>query len=84
MIDPTPAPAAKGVVYSNCFLRRTNHQSTANIANATNLIVAHNPTYLYKNHIYIRRKNHRFLSVLQGEMNSNAVLITNARAPNIF
>lgn len=84
MIDPTPAPAAKGVVYSNCFLRRTNHQSTANIANATNLIVAHNPTYLYKKHINIRRKNHRFLSILQLEVYSNAVLITNARPPNLF
>lgn len=43
-----PAVAARGVVYSSCFFRRTNHQSIAKIARATNLIVAHSPTYLYK------------------------------------
>lgn len=47
MIDPIPAVGANGVVYSNCDLRReTNHQSTANIASAITLIVAHKPTYL--------------------------------------
>lgn len=45
IIDPTPADS--GAVYSNCFRRRTNHQSIANIAKATNLMVAHSPTYLY-------------------------------------
>lgn len=46
MIEPTPAVAANGVVYSNCFFRRTNHQSTANIAKAITFIVAQRPTYL--------------------------------------
>lgn len=46
MIDPTPAVADNGVVYSSCFRRRTNHQSMVNIANATIFIPAHNPTYL--------------------------------------
>lgn len=51
IIEPTPAVADNGVVYSNCFRRRTNHQSTANIAKATNLIPAHSPTYLFKMNI---------------------------------
>lgn len=46
IIEPTPAAADNGVVYSNCFRRRTNHQSIANIAKATNLMLAHSPTYL--------------------------------------
>lgn len=47
MIDPTPAVADNGVVYSNCFRRRTNHKSIKNIINATNLMLAHSPTYLF-------------------------------------
>lgn len=43
-MDPTPAD--NGVVYSSCFRRRTNHQSMANIAKATNFMLAHSPTYL--------------------------------------
>lgn len=45
IIDP-PAVADNGVVYSNCFRRRTSHQSIANIAKATVLMSAHSPTYL--------------------------------------
>lgn len=45
-MDPTPAVADNGVVYSSCFRRRTNHQSIANIAKATNFMLAHSPTYL--------------------------------------
>lgn len=46
IMDPIPAVADNGVEYSNCFRRRTNHKSTKNIINATNLMLAHSPTYL--------------------------------------
>lgn len=62
MIDPTPAVIESGVAYSNCFFRCTSHQSIANIANATNLIVAHKPTYLHKK--TKRKVNFQLLKVL--------------------
>lgn len=58
-MDPTPAVADNGVVYSNCFRLRTNHQSTAKIANATTLIVAHNPTYLKCQKLSFNKDFHR-------------------------
>lgn len=49
IIDPTISLAVMTPVSSSCFLRLTNHQSTAKIPNASILIPAHSPTYLYRN-----------------------------------
>lgn len=48
MMEPTAGFVDRGEGYSNCFRLRTSHQSTANIAKATNLILAHSPTYLQR------------------------------------
>lgn len=46
-MDPTTSSFVDtGNILSKCLRLRTNHQSTANIANAIILMPAHKPTYL--------------------------------------
>lgn len=47
-MDPPILFDDNGERYSNCLRLRTNHQSTENIAKATNFIVAPKPIYLNK------------------------------------
>lgn len=49
IIDPPILVEDDDEGYSNCLRLRTNHQSTVNIAKATNFIVAPKPTYLQIN-----------------------------------